>query len=399
MKKLILILTPLLCLLLLLTGCWSKKELDELAIASAVGIDREGEEYIISTQVMNPDAVTSSAKGGSDLSPVVTYSVKGKSLFEAFRKTTKVAPRKIYLSHLRILVISEAAAKEGIVPLIDFLSRDHQLRTDFYILVSQNISAEHILKTVTLLDKIPANKMYDSLNASASAWGSTVKTTLDHLITDITTEGKSAVLTGITLTGNSDIGASLENTKRLQGNAILKYVGLGVFDKDKLVGWLSEEESKAYNYIQGDVKSTVEAISCPGKRGTITLELLTAKSHTKGKIVQGKPEVTINLEMQTNIAEVECALDLIHDETIHKIEAAAAKKLKSSIINSIHTAQNKYRTDYFGFGNDIHRASPQYWRKWGAEWNEQFSKLNAVVNVDVRVRGMGTTHNSYGVKE
>lgn len=46
-------------LILLLGGCWSKRELNELAIVAAVGVDRVNEQYEISVQIVNPGQVAS----------------------------------------------------------------------------------------------------------------------------------------------------------------------------------------------------------------------------------------------------------------------------------------------------------------------------------------------------
>ncbi|MBH9787576.1 Ger(x)C family spore germination protein, partial [Clostridioides difficile] len=44
----------LLCILtLLLSGCWSKRELNELAIVVALGIDKIDEEYEITVQIVD----------------------------------------------------------------------------------------------------------------------------------------------------------------------------------------------------------------------------------------------------------------------------------------------------------------------------------------------------------
>ncbi|GAA3318406.1 hypothetical protein GCM10020331_021070 [Ectobacillus funiculus] len=48
--------------------------------------------------------------------------------------------------------------------------------------------------------------------------------------------------------------------------------------KDKLVGWLNEEESKGLNYVLGDVKkNTVGSIKCP-KGGSAVIEIFFVQS-------------------------------------------------------------------------------------------------------------------------
>ena len=114
---------------LLITGCWDKREINDLAIATAISIDKKDDEYHVSAQVVLPTEL--SMKGGMGSSPVTLYEASGKSVNEAIRKLTQVSPRIIYLGHLRVVVISEELAKEGIATTVDFLSRGWELRSDF----------------------------------------------------------------------------------------------------------------------------------------------------------------------------------------------------------------------------------------------------------------------------
>ena len=148
--------------------------------------------------MVNPgELATGNSGGGSGTSPTVIYQAKGKTVFEAFRKMTKESPRKIYPSHLRILVIGESLAKKGIGKPLDLLTRDWELRSDFYIVVAKGMRAEEILKVPTSLEKIPANQIFDALEVSATAWSATSFVKLDDLIADIVSDGKQPVLTGI----------------------------------------------------------------------------------------------------------------------------------------------------------------------------------------------------------
>lgn len=393
MRKPITMACLFLLLLVVLTGCWNRRELNELAIAVAMGVDKKDNDYLVSIQIVNPGAVAAQ-RAGTDTAPVITYSTQGTSIFEALRRTTTKSPRKIYLSHMQVIVLGKEVAEEGIAKVLDFLSRDHEFRTDFFLVVSKDATAEEILKTLTLLEKIPANKMFHSLESSNTAWAATGKATLDKLISDMTSEGKHPVLTGITLDGAKDIAGTKENMQRIDSRALLRYEGLAVFKKDKLVGWLNEEESKGYNYIQNEVKSTAEYVACPNG-GNIALEIIRTNSEMKGKVVRKKPEVAIEVRVEANISEVQCNMDLAKDKTIRGLEAKAAEKIKGFMQQAISKAQHKYKADIFGFGEAVHRAEPGFWKKAKQNWDEEFVGLDVDMRVDFNIRGLGTISNSY----
>lgn len=133
MKKNLIMILILFHILFLTTGCWNRRELNELAIATGMAIDiTDDDQYLVTVQIVNPGEVASKQAKGTQAS-VTTFEAKAGSISEAIRKMTTNAPRKIYLSHLRILVLSEELAKHGIGKSLEFLSRDHEMRTDFYI--------------------------------------------------------------------------------------------------------------------------------------------------------------------------------------------------------------------------------------------------------------------------
>ncbi len=159
---------------------------------------------------------------------------------------------------MRIVVIGEAVAREGIAGIIDFFARYYQFRTDFYFAVASGATAKKILSIIPPLGLIPGIKLYDSLRQSEETWAPTKSVRIIELVNDIVAEGKDPVLTGVELTQEiSDNIMPANSLDALRGSEVAnraKYFGLGAFRKDKLLGWLDEEESKGYNYITGTCK-------------------------------------------------------------------------------------------------------------------------------------------------
>jgi len=382
----------LLSLSLLLTGCWDRRELNELAITLAMGIDKVDDEYRLTAQVVVPSEVSMQASTGR--SAVTLFQATGETIYEAFRKMTKDSPRKIYPGHLRMLVIGEDLAREGLAESLELLSRDWELRSDFYVVIAKEKNAAEILNVTTTLEAIPANKMFSTLKTSETAWSGTNGITLDELITDLEVVGKEAVLTGITVSGDLEIGTSKQNIESITPAARIQYDNLAVFNKDKLVGWLTEEESRGYNDITNSVKNTVVSISCP-KEGQASIEIIQFNSKLKGNVKKGKPEVDIDMEVKGNIGAVECEINLTELETIKELEKITEKRLEDVVTKTIESAQNRYQSDIFGFGTAIHRFNPKEWEKLKGQWEEEFSDLKVNVKVDVKLQRMGTIDNSF----
>jgi spore germination protein KC len=382
----------LLILSLFLTGCWDRRELNELAITLALGIDKVDDEYQVTAQVVVPSEI--STKTSTGRSPVTLFQAKGETVYEALRKMTKGSPRKIYPGHLRMLVLGEELAEEGIEESLELLSRDWELRSDFFVVIAKDLTAGEVLDVTTTIESIPANKMFNTLKTSEAAWAATNGIILDELIADLTSEGKEAVLTGILVTGDQEMGSSKQNVESITPAARIEYDDLAVFKKDKLVGWLTERESRGYNDIVNEVQNTVSAISCP-EEGKATIEIIQLDSKMKGKINKGKPEVDVTIKVKGNIGEVECQINLSEEKSIVELEKITKKKMEETINLTIETAQKQYKSDIFGFGEAIHRSNPKEWKKIKEQWDEEFSEMTANVKVDVKLVHTGTVVDSF----
>lgn len=393
-RRLILLSFTLLLLLTSLSGCWSKRELDELAIATGLGLDKTESGYKLTVQIINPGEVA--AETISTRTSVTTYSSEGRSMFEALRGLTDKVPRKVYLSHLRTVIFGEELAREGISETLDFLTRDHELRTDFQISVARGMEAYEMLKILTPLEKIPANKMYFSMETSSDYWTSSHIVKIQELITTILEEGKELALTGVYNTGELKEGSKLDNVEEVGSPTDTRINSLGVFKGEQLIGWMDQGQSKAFNYIQGNVKNTAEYFKCT-EEGGITLEVMKATTDKKVTVKDGEPQFNVNVSVEGNIADVECQIDLMKVETIKELEKNFSKQLSTRLNDTASVVQEDFQSDIFGLGDLTHRTNPKYWKTIKDEWDNRFPEVNISVNADVQINRTGTISNPYKV--
>lgn len=382
--------------IIFLTGCWSSRELNSLAIAVCIGIDKVESGYSLSVQVINPKTIASQ-KPTSE-TPVIIYSETGNDIFEMLRKLTTQCPRKIYASHLRMVIFGEEVAKEGVQDFIDFLARDHEFRTDFYFVVAKGTTANKILSTLTQLESIPAMDIYESLKVSEKNWAPTKAIRIIELVNSILADGKNPVLSGIEFTEGAANSNSTDALKQSNSIKKLTYTSLGAFKKDKLVGWLNENESKAYNYILGNIKSTAGYANY-GDKVKITFEVITAKSKMKASLINGKPAIDVEIELKQNVGAVEGEFDVSKEENKTILNKLSEKKVKLICEKVVNKAQNEYKTDIFGFGEVIRRKYPKLWKKIKADWDNEFAKLPVNITVKAETKQLGQITKPFFIKE
>ncbi|AEI40315.1 Ger(x)C family spore germination protein [Paenibacillus mucilaginosus] len=373
--------------LVLLTGCWDRRELNEVSVALAAGIDMVDGGYEVTLQVVDPSQM--SRNRSADRSPTLIVSEKDLTVYEAIRKITTKASRKMYAGHLQLLILDEKIAKQGIREALDLFFRDYEPRPSFNIVLSRGYSAKDILSIVTPFEVLPAADLYKSLQVSERAWAPTAAVNVVDLYQMLTKKGLEPVLTGITLIGDVDKGKKSDNVKQQTTYGEYQYKGIGVFRDDKLLGWLNESDSKAYSYVMNKVSSTVGKAKCPGGEGEFAVEVTEAKSSMKPMLVGGKPEMHIKLSVEGNIGEVTCAVDLKKEKDFLALEQAGRDTIHHIVDSGIRNSQQLYGVDIYGFGIAFHRKFPAQWHLWEKDWNSRFKEIHVLVEIDYHLRKLG----------
>ncbi|MGG4216356.1 Ger(x)C family spore germination protein [Paenibacillus sp. FSL L8-0638] len=381
---------------LLLGGCWDRRELNELGIAIGIGVDMVGDQYQVTAQVVIPSAVASkSATSGG--SPVVTYQATAPTIQEAIQKMVDTSPRSIYLSHIRMLILGEAYARKGISDVIEALMREPFTRSDFYIAIAKNNKASTILKIPTAQEKLPANKMFASLDTLTKTWAPATKVTMDQMLSNLASPDIQPTLPALEAIGDieSSIDKGVEDTTSISPKTTLRFSGIGVLKKDRLLGWLNEQDSKGFNYIRNEVEMTMGHTDCEGG-GNIAL--LTLNSDTKNKVIMrdGEPVIVISVTNNSTVREVNCQhMKLSSMADIKEIEAASNEKIVEILKHSVETVRREFKSDIFGFGQLIHQSNPELWKRIKETKENPFMDLQIEYKATTKIQKIGTLFESF----
>jgi spore germination protein KC len=378
-------------LLVLSSGCWNSREITDLSIASAVGFDKgEKGEFKITVQIINASGIIEQKSDGR--SAMFIFTTTGKTMFEAMRKLTQKLPRKVYFSHIQVVVFGESLAKEGIKDTIDFMSRDHEFRSDFFMLIARDNTAKEVISSLVPLNRFSAIGIAQRLQNSEKSWAPSVTVRLNELLSNMVIEGKDPIMTAIKIIPNG--GEPLKKKDILNPNlpSNLKVGGIAAIKNDKLIGYFNEDESKGINYINNKVKNTVGSDTCPGKDGFWAVEIINSKSNVKTDLKDGKPNVNITLNVEALVGEVDCSIDLTKEKTIKKLEKIVSEKAIHLMKDAVKKSK-EYSTDVFGFGNLFHQHHPDYWKENKDKWNEIFKNIEVTYKAECNLRRTGTITN------
>ena len=147
----------ILIILLITTGCWNYRELNETAIATAMAIDYNNNEYEVSLLFANGKTKE------ENKSEITINSAKGKTIYEAIKNISLSTPKDIYISHLSLVIISSSIAKNGLNKVFDYLLREPQCHQNFDILISKNSDAKSILSVLNPLADYPSQNIVSTI--------------------------------------------------------------------------------------------------------------------------------------------------------------------------------------------------------------------------------------------
>jgi spore germination protein KC len=379
-----------------LSGCWSSHQVSELAISVCVGIDKSEKGYLVSEQIVNPRAIAS--KKPTNESPVILYTGEGENIENTIENLAKQSSRRIYNLHLRMVVISEEVAKEGVENLANYLMRSHEYRTDFDFVIAQGCSAKEILSVLTPEESIPGIEMYNKLALSTKETASTREVRLIELLNNLASEGINPVIEGAGIVGENGRPLSTDDLKKTPDMSKIRYTGLGAFDGDKFAGWLGEDESIGYNFITNHVKH-FNSYSGLDEKLKITYDIEDVKSKIKARVEDGKPKITVDIKFSYNLVDLIGEFDITKPENTKILDAIVEDRIKALCENSVKKAQKDLKTDIFGFGERIHYADPKYWKKVKGNWNSVFQGIPVDIKVQANIKGTGEFLNSIPAKE
>ena len=133
MKKIIIVF-----FIFLLCGCSDYKELNDLAIISTIGIDKDKDDYKICMEVLNTNK--------KDSKNYIIYS-KGKTLNEAINKANDKSDKKIYGGHLNQLIVSKDIFNKKNTEIIDSFIRLTEVKDEIDLFLSKEDTACELLET------------------------------------------------------------------------------------------------------------------------------------------------------------------------------------------------------------------------------------------------------------
>ncbi|MUT64501.1 Ger(x)C family spore germination protein [Paenibacillus sp. NEAU-GSW1] len=386
----------------LLSGCWSRVELNELAITSATSIDREEEEWINTYQVVIPSTLSSglgTAGGGSGDSPVIVYSTRGRTVREATLKSYSESPRKLYFAHNRVIILSEETARRGINEILDVYFRMADARETVVMLVTPGKSRK-VLEQMMQLQRIPGDGIKQLNNLESEYTSVLPQVKLYEMTMNLASDSGAGLMPEVFISGSPET-TSMKAFQETSHPSKLKLGRLAVFKGDKMVGWLSRKEALGVAFLRDTLEKTTLTVACPDNdKKFMSMNINSSKTDVKAKKGENGLVYDIKIEAQASMVQTGCSgvKELYKPDNVRKMEQMAEQDIMKAV-NAGWRATQKWNADVVNFAAYAHQTFPRQWRKWKKDWDAEFARITIKPQVRIHLTQMGLSNQPIDVEK
>ncbi len=395
-----------------LPGCWSKQEPKEMSIFSSVIYDKkEDGTYRVICEFLKLSPTSEQGGGGAngeENGNVIEIS-EGSTIREAVSDVANTIEKKLYGGHNHARFFTERFARNGenVTAAIDFFLREKLTDETPQMIVIKGDHPEYIYGTsLELSDTVGMYVLLQKEALPKEVASSVYVSTLDF-VKDSLEPGKEPVMGLIQIVEKEDLtsitqtqGSGESNQNASSGAQAVYRInceGLAAFKGTEMVGFMDGTEALAYNIVTDQIKTDIVSVSLDGCDCSLKIE--SSQCSIKTRMDNEEAYLDASVKMTLDLTAESGNLDIEQVDVQKAIEQSFNRKMESLIYAAIHKAQKEFKSDIFGFGEQMHIQHPQDWKQLADTWNDTFSKATVAVTVDGIIVGTGQTDTSFGLKE
>lgn len=353
MKKiLIIILTLLLC-----TGCFDYKEINDLAIINAIGVDYENDEYVITLEILNDQI-------DKDSSKITSYTKvgHGKNLTSAIENAADKLSKQLIFNHIKLMILSKSVVENKFENIIDLFLRNTYFRENFYVISATKNKPETLLNHTTNESPIASTAIIDTLESISYSSNTNLLKKFDEIIEEVITYGIDTCFSNITLKDDEFIidGMSIFNNYNYKGNLNSEYVKIYKLLTDNF-----DRPSYTINYNN--------------------LSFTVAINNGKLKTEINNGSINVNGNLMGRILDNDPAFNIRDPKNLERIDNDFTNLLNKKISEFIKVLQDN--------NSDILGITKNYYKKTRTKDKDYWLKLDIKSNIKFNINKKGLIYD------
>lgn len=359
----------------LLTSCAQTKVLDKMGLIVITGYDRLKDDRILATSVLHQ--VDPNAKEKVQVVANTGFTSKG-----ARQAANLETAKKMVSGQIRVTMYSEEIAREGMMELVDTLSRDPSIGTMVYLTIGKGKVHKILSHRYPEISNI-GTYLYESIKQNIEG-EEMLSPTLHEFLHDYYSMGKDPAIPYI---------VQHKNEVALQGVAL--------FNKDKMVGLIPAREAFYIKLLRDRFKTGNYELSLNSKalkpflkqglnRERIYMVIDNIASGSKIKLVdKSQPAFEAKIEIKARILEISSRLDLSKPNSIKALEKEVNRAFENEAEKVIKKMQ-KMNSDPVGFG-EFYRAFVRDSGLTEEKWDAMYPSAKINVKIHTTILRTGVT--------
>lgn len=285
---------------------------------------------------------------------------------DALQQLQQQVADKLFLGHLRIIVVSEDFARQqGMEALSDFLVRHPEVRRTVWVVVSKG-SASDLMQTAPPLERVPTVYLMSTLD-HAKQLGKLPNDFFGMFVSKVAMRGREPILPYVEVMQKDNVNIS----------------GLVMFRRYRMAGTTARPFDIATYMLLSGVQpgGYTMMVQIPGHRETVMWQAYLRKRRITVRIENGRPHFTVRVHLDGNITEKSSeGVNLDDPRVLAAIDDAVGQKLRSNL-DAFITLTKALHTDPVGFGEFVRARQPGYWDRY-VQTKERWEALYPDVKID-----------------
>ncbi len=398
----------LLSVFILLTFFFSNNfgliDVEKTSIITAIAIDFEQDEFILTAQVAVPEATDTNTENQK-----AQLSGKGKTVGEALKDLGDTSGWFPKLAFCNLIILGNELKNENVVKLLDYFAKTLRLQDSALVAFAEK-TAKEILSLSTPLDNISSFAVQKILLKAPQFGGDVAPTDIKTFVSGYYSNNKSGYMPLIKVisadNGSGDEGQKSDNSSlggkssgslgggdqksqgaNTQSNNLFDARSTALFFGGKFVGELSPEQTLTFNAFNKSISGTsiaIDDVQINGKSYNFLLSVMNDSHSMKVKATDTNIELEFCLNLFCKVGDVFAvdSEDSLSSNT--PLPQPLIEKTEKMITDGVISLVNKSvdsGCDFFRIKEKLYRYN---YSKYSQYKDNFLSKLKVKINANVR---------------
>ncbi len=363
LKKIVSILMML--ALVLMSGCWDARDIEDLDICTAVVVDWQDDKYAFYVEVVDIATNKKSDEGSGQGLKTTVVMGEGESFAEARHDLDRTLNKPVYLGAVQSLIMTESLVDKGLEEYMYRVREIGEYRKTMDMIVTPDNPADFL--SVQPENSPTIGFAIEDTLGNLLEQGVTLHMSLADVLQKLSAHNKGYLLTTLGL-------------RRGQ----ISLLGYTIFNGGHRVGYVSYEDARGIVFVilGGEKRKPKFLYVANVGQDAYTLETSLKSNAIKARWDGSRASFTIDMDFEAKLMYQSFASP-VTSEVEKQIKTGLSDQLMGDVTQAIQTSVG-LKCDYLYFSEPFRIAYPSVYDQ--VDWDSTFTNADFTVNINVALK-------------